>query len=129
MYMPDINVNKVFVIIPKLLVNLLYFLVRISISMLEPVYQTWDMKMPRTCVAFVDSVIDCRGWDCSLQSNGNFLYSAVTANSTMDNLTKKMEDGIVNSLPNYNAQPMTVSSLSPLRAKLTTPVQISGLIR
>jgi hypothetical protein len=44
--MPDINVNKVIVIIPKLfLVNLLHFLVRISMSMLRPVYQTWDMKM------------------------------------------------------------------------------------
>jgi hypothetical protein len=44
--MPDMNVNKVFVIIPKLLLdNLLHFLVRISMSMLGPTYQTWDMKM------------------------------------------------------------------------------------
>jgi hypothetical protein len=80
-------------------------------------------------MASVDSVVDCKGWDCLLQSKGNFLYSAVTANSTMDNLTKTMDNGVVNSPPNHNAQPMTVSSLSPLRAKLTTPVQISGLIR
>ena len=40
------NVNKVFVIILKLLLdNLLHFLVRIFMSMLGPTYQTWNMKM------------------------------------------------------------------------------------
>jgi hypothetical protein len=44
--MPDINVNKVFVIIPKLLlVDLLHFLVMISMSLLKLAYQTRDMKL------------------------------------------------------------------------------------
>jgi hypothetical protein len=37
-----------------------------------------------------------------------------------------IEDGVVDSPPNRNAQPMTVSSPSPLRAKSTTRVHIRG---
>jgi hypothetical protein len=49
--MLDITINKVFVIIPKLLlVNLLHFMVRIIISMLGLAYQTRDLKM---CQALV----------------------------------------------------------------------------
>jgi hypothetical protein len=66
-------------------------------------------------VASVDSVVDCTGWDCSLQSKGNFLYYAATANSTMDNSTKTMDDGVVDSPSNRNAQLVIVSSPSPLR--------------
>jgi hypothetical protein len=74
----------------------------------------------------MDSIVDCRGWDCSLQSKGNFLYSVAITNLTMDSSTKMMEDGVVDSPPNRNTQPVIVSSLSPLRAKSTTSVQIRG---
>ena len=75
--------------------------------------------MARACVASVDSVLNCRG-DFSLQSKGNFLYSAAIANSTMDSPAKMMEDGVVDSPPNCNAQPLRVSPPSPLKAKSTT---------
>jgi hypothetical protein len=70
--------------------------------------------------------MDCGGWDCSLQSKGNFLYSTAIANSTMDSSTKMIEDGIVDSPPIRNAQYMTISSPSPLRAKSTTPARLWG---
>jgi hypothetical protein len=44
----------------------------------------------------------------------------------MDSSTKTMEDGVVDSPPNRNAQPVTISSPSPLRAKSTTPARIRG---
>jgi hypothetical protein len=74
----------------------------------------------------VDSVVDCGGWDYSLQSKGNFLYSVAIANSTMDSSTKMIEDGVVDSPPNRNAQPVIVNSPSPLRAQSTTLVRIQG---
>jgi hypothetical protein len=59
-----------------------------------------------------------------LQSKGNFLYSTATTNSTMDSSTKTMNDGVVDSPPNCNAQSVTVSSPSPLRAKSMTTARI-----
>jgi hypothetical protein len=47
-------------------------------------------------------------------------------NSTMDSSINMIEDGIVDSPPNCNVQPVTVSSPSPLRAKSTTSVYIRG---
>ena len=47
-------------------------------------------------------------------------------NSTMDRLTKMIEDGVVDSPPNCNGQPLTVSSPSPLKAKSTKLVYIQG---
>ena len=82
--------------------------------------------MPRACVASVDSIFDCGGGDYSFQSKGNFLYSTAIANSTMDNSTKTIEDGIVDSPPTHNAQPLRVSSLSPLRTKSMTPAHTWG---
>jgi hypothetical protein len=79
--------------------------------------------VPKNCVASVDSIVDCKGWDGSIQSKGNFFYSAATTNSTMDCSTKMMEDGVVDSPPNRNVQPVVVSSPSPLRAKCATPTR------
>jgi hypothetical protein len=78
------------------------------------------------CVASVDSVLDCGGGGCTLQSTGNFLYSAATANSTIDSSGKMIEDGVVDSPPNRNAQPVRVSSPSPLKAKSTTKTLCLG---
>ena len=74
----------------------------------------------------MDSVLDCGGGGFSLQSKGNFLYSAATTNSTMDSSVKTMEDGVEDSPPNRNAQPLRVSSLSPLKAKSTTQTGCLG---
>jgi hypothetical protein len=81
--------------------------------------------VPGNCVASVDSIVDWGGgrWDGSIQSKGNFLYSTAIANSTMDCSTKMMEDGVVESPPNRNVQPVAVSSPSPLRAKCATPTR------
>jgi hypothetical protein len=82
--------------------------------------------VPSACIASVDSVVDFGGWNCSLRGKGNFLYSTAIAKSTMDSSTKTMEDGIVDSPPNRNAQPVTISSPSPLRAKSTNPALMLG---
>ena len=78
------------------------------------------------CVASVDLVPDCGGGVFTIQSKGNFLYSAATANSTIDSSKKTIEDGIVDSLPNHNAQPLRVSSPSLLKAKSTTKTHCPG---
>jgi hypothetical protein len=44
----------------------------------------------------------------------------------MDSSAKTMEDGVVDSPLNRNAQPLRVSSPSPLRAKSMTPSRIRG---
>ena len=82
--------------------------------------------MAGACVASVDSVLDCGGGGCALQSKGNFLYSAATANSTIDSFGKTMEDGVVDSPPNRNAQPPRVSSPSPLKQKSITKTNRTG---
>ena len=51
--------------------------------------------MAGACVASVDLVLDCGGGGCVLQSKGSFFSSIATANSTMDNSTKTIEDGVV----------------------------------
>ena len=78
------------------------------------------------CVASVDSVLDCGGGGCTFQNTGNFLYSAAIVNSTIDSSEKPMEDGVVDSPPNRTAQPLRVSSPSPLKAKSTTKMRCLG---
>ena len=82
--------------------------------------------MAGACVVSMDLVLDYEGGGCALQSKGDFLYSAAIANSTMENSAKTMEDGVVDSSPNRNAQPLRISSPSPLKAKLTTKTRCSG---
>jgi hypothetical protein len=74
----------------------------------------WKVSAPS-----VDSIMDLEGLDCSQQSKLNFLYSAATANSTMDYLVKVIEDGMVDSPPSRNQIPLTVSSPSPLKVTLS----------
>jgi hypothetical protein len=94
--------------------------------MLGLAYQTRDMKMCQEIALhpWIQSWIGGGGrWDGSIQSKGNFLYSVATTNSTKDSSTKMMEDGVVDSPPNRNVQPVAVSSPSPLRAKCATPTR------
>ena len=71
-------------------------------------------------IASMDSILDCGGRGCALQNKDNFLYSAATAISTMDTSAKTMEDGVVDSPPNCNAQPLRLNSSSQLKTKSTT---------
>ena len=82
--------------------------------------------MAGACVASLDSVLNCVDGGCGQQSKGNFLYSATTANSTMDNSAKMMEDGVVDSPPNRNALPLRVNSPSPLKTKSSTRIHRPG---
>ena len=82
--------------------------------------------MARACIASVDSVLDCGGGGYALESKGNFFYSTATTNSTMDNSTKTLEDGVVDSPPNCNVHPLRFSSLSPLKAKSITKTRRPG---
>ena len=82
--------------------------------------------MGGACVASVDSVLGCGGGGCTLQSTGNFLYSTATVNSTIDSSGKMIEDGVVDGPPNRNAQPLRISSPSPLKAKSTTKMRCLG---
>jgi hypothetical protein len=117
--MLDIYVNEVFVIIPKLLcINLLYFLVRISKSMLG------FENIPSACPASMDSVVDLVGQDFSQQIKRNFQYFATTANSAMDYLTKFIKDGIVDNPLSQEANPMAITSPSPLRIRSRTAAHI-----
>jgi hypothetical protein len=70
------------------------------------------------------SVLDLGGLDYSQQSKGNFLYSTMIANSTMDYLTKVIEDSVVNSLHSRGHVPLMVNSLLPLRVKTGAVVWI-----
>ena len=82
--------------------------------------------MAKACVASVDSVLNCKSRGFALQSKGNFLYSPAIVNSTMDSSTKMMEDGVVDSPPNRNAQPLRDSSPSLLKVKSTTKMPCPG---
>ena len=68
------------------------------------------------CIASMDSVMDIGAYAISQHSKGNLLYSAPTAQSTMDYLSMAVEDGVVDSLPSCGA-PLAVNSPSPLRRK------------
>ena len=67
------------------------------------------------CTASVDSIMDIGAYAISQHSKGN-LYSAPTAQSTMDYLSMAVEDGVVDSPPSRGA-PLAVNSPSPLRGK------------
>jgi hypothetical protein len=71
-----------------------------------------------------------RSGDCgySLQSKGNFLYSAATANSTMDFSTTAVEEGVVDSPPAHIPLENGVCSPSPLRSTrvMASPVDEYG---
>jgi hypothetical protein len=68
--------------------------------------------------------MDLGGYDYLLQSKGNFLYFAAIENFAMDNSTRMIEDGVVDSPPSRGALPMTVRSPLPLRVKSRTMMRI-----
>jgi hypothetical protein len=66
------------------------------------------------CAALADSILDYGQF--IILSTGNFLYSAATANSTMDFSTKPIEDNVVDSPPSGRPRPRVSCSPSPLRS-------------
>ena len=69
------------------------------------------------CTAFVDSVMEveaCALWD---HGKGHLLYSAATAQSTMDYSRKAIEYDVVDSPPSRGIIPVPINSPSPLRGK------------
>ena len=77
--------------------------------------RTCDSKRD-VCTASVDSVMDIGAYAISQHSKGNLLYSAPTAQSTMDYSLKAVDNGVVDSPPSRGAS-LTVNSPSLLREK------------
>ena len=77
--------------------------------------RTCDSKRD-VCTVSVDSVMDIEAYAISQHSKGNLLYSAPTAQSTMDYSSMTVEDGVVDSPPSCGA-PLVVNSPSPLQGK------------
>ena len=69
------------------------------------------------CTPFVDSVVEveaCALWN---HGKGHLLYSAATAQSTMDYSRKAVEDDVVDSPPSRGIIPVPINLPSPLRGK------------
>ena len=69
------------------------------------------------CTASVDSVMEveaCALWE---HGKGHLLYSAATAQSTMDYSRKAIEDDVVDSPPSRGIIPVPINSPSPLQGK------------
>jgi hypothetical protein len=95
--------------------------------MLGPAYQTRDMKMCQE--------LALHPWIHLWIVGGGTVHFEVRAIFStlqepwirqMDCSTKMIEDGVVDSPPNRNAQPVIVSSPLPLRTKSMTPACIRG---
>ncbi len=69
------------------------------------------------CVASVDSIMDYGQYAISQSGLGHIMYSAATAQSTMDFSTLPIEDGVVNSPPDGGKRPRPISSPSPLKSR------------
>lgn len=83
--------------------------------------------VPRTCAAFVGSVMDLEKWDFSQQSKRNFLYFATINNSTMDYLLKVIKDRMVGSPPSCNQIHLTIYLPSCLKERLRSTMRILSL--
>lgn len=68
------------------------------------------------CTASVDSILKSEDCGLSIKSKGNLLFSAATANSTMDYSKAPLTDGEVNSPP-AKCRIASVGSPSPLRPR------------
>jgi len=81
------------------------------------------------CATSAHSFSDYGQFDISKGALGHIMYSAKTAQSTMDYLSIPIDDGVVNSPPNGGKHSMPVSSPSPLNCRLqsTLPVVRNGM--
>ena len=69
------------------------------------------------CIASVDSVMEIGTCALSEHDKRHLLYSAATAQSTMDYSRKAVEDDAVDSPPSRGIIPLPISSPSPLRGR------------
>ena len=74
------------------------------------------MSQGNQCTASVDSILKSEDCGLSIKSKGNLLFSAATAQSTMDYSKAPLDDGEVNSPP-AKSRIASVSSPSPLRPR------------
>ena len=75
------------------------------------------------CAASADSILDYGQYAISQSGTGHIMYSAATAQSTMDFSTKPINDGVVDSPPYGGKRPLSVCSPSPLKSRtlITSP--------
>ena len=75
------------------------------------------------CAASADSILDYGQYAISQSGTGHIMYSAATAQPTMDFSTKPINDGVVDSPPYGGKRPHPVSSPSPLKSRtlITSP--------
>lgn len=66
--------------------------------------------------ASADSIMDYGQYAISQSGLGHIMYSAATAQSTMDFSMKPIDDGVVDSPPNGGKRPRPVRSPSPLKS-------------
>ena len=69
------------------------------------------------CTASADSFSDYGQFAISQSGLGHIMFSAATAQSTMDFSTMPVEDGVVDSPPNGGKRPHPVTSPSPLKCR------------
>ena len=69
------------------------------------------------CTASMDSVMEIGTCALSEHDKRHLLYSAATAQSTMDYSCKAVEDDAVDSPPSRGIIPLPISSPSPLRGR------------
>ena len=69
------------------------------------------------CTASVDLVMEIEACALSEHDKQHLLYSATTAQSTMDYSRKAVEDDAVDSPPSRGIVPLPISSPSPLRGR------------
>ena len=69
------------------------------------------------CIASVDSVMEIGACALSEHDKRHLLYSAATAQSTIDYSRKAVEDDAVDSPPSCGIVPLPISSPSPLRGR------------
>ena len=69
------------------------------------------------CTAFVDSVMEIRACALSEHDKQHLLYSAATAQSTMDYSRKAVKDDAVDSPPSRGIVPLPINSPSSLRGR------------
>ena len=80
------------------------------------------------CTASVDSILKSEDCGLSIKSKGNLLFSAATAQSTMDYSKAPLSDGEVNSPPPKSCI-ASVTSPSPLRPRrmFASPDNVRGI--
>lgn len=76
-----------------------------------------EMDSGKKCTASADSFSDYGQFAISQSGLGHIMFSAATAQSTMDFSMTPVDDGVVDSPPNGGKRPHIVSSPSPLKCR------------